>query len=305
MDFLSVLLQMVTLFVLVLVGWLANRLHIMGEQMNRGLSRLVVNVTMPAMILASVLDTDAVPESSKVLEIMGVAVVSYGILLCAALLIPRFLPGTYSEKGVYQFALAFGNVGFIGFPVVTALFGQQALFYASVFMLPFNVLVFTLGILFVGEKKEGFGLEWKKLLSPSLVASVLAVLLAFCRIPSPPVLGDACGLLGQVTTPAALLIIGSSLADIPVRDMFRKGSVYLICCLRLAVLPVLVWVLCRGWVADPLVLGIAVILTGMPVATNGTMLCMEYGGNTKTMTEVTFLSTVCSVFTIPLLSLLL
>ncbi len=304
MDFFAVFFQMLTLFVLLLVGWLANRLKIMNGEMNRLLSRLVVNITMPAMILASVLDAESVPEAGKILEIMAAAVAGYAVLLAAAVLFPRWIPGTVGEKGVYQFALAFGNVAFIGFPVVTSIFGQGALFYASVFTFPFNILAFTLGILFVARGQEGVRLEWKRLISPALVSAILAVILALLQIPSPPVLGEACSLLGQITTPAALLIIGSSLAEIPFSKMFRRPGVYIVTLLRLGALPVLVWLLFKGWLTDPLLLGISVVLAGMPVATNGTMLCMEYGGDAESMTEVTFLTTVCSVFTIPLLAML-
>jgi predicted permease len=199
----------------------------------------------------------------------------------------------------------FGNVGFIGFPVVSAIFGDSAIFYASIFNLPFNLLVYTIGVLFLTNGQKQGKMDWKLLVSPCVLASLVTLVIALGHIRVPSLVGEAMDLLGQVTTPAALLIIGSSLAKLPLKTVTGTPRIWGLAVLRLLVLPVLVWALLRLWLHNELILGIAVVITGMPVASVCTMLCLQYGGDQTAASQGTFVTTACSLVTIPLLASLL
>lgn len=111
-------------------------------------------------------------------------------------------------------------------------------------------------------------------------------------------------MLGDITTPAALMVIGSSLADMPVKEMFSNGKIYLFAAFRLLILPMVVFFLYRMFVTDTLLLGVCVIISAMPVATNGTMLCLQYNADEKLMAQGTFITTLASLVTIPVLAML-
>ena len=119
-----------------------------------------------------------------------------------------------------------------------------------------------------------------------------------------PVISQACSTIGSMTTPAALLIIGSSLSHIPVRDMLGNRFAYAISLLRLIVLPLVVGVVLRLMGVDRFVANVAVVLSAMPIATNGIMMCLQYGKDERVMTQGLFLSTLFSVVTIPLIAYL-
>lgn len=144
----------------------------------------------------------------------------------------------------------------------------------------------------------------KSFLSPCIVASVASIALAFAGIHGVPVLGEALDTLGSLTTPAAMLIIGSSLANVPARQLVGGPRLMAAALVRLLVAPALVWLPLHFLVSDPVLLGVIVLLSAMPVATNGTMLCYQYGGDSKTMAQGTFVTTLGAVFTIPLLAVL-
>ena len=209
---------------------------------------------------------------------------------------------------------AFANVGFIGYPVTQAIFGDEAIFYTCVFNLPFNFLAFSVGVVFIqksaalmrGEDVSGVkaAISWKTLLTPCLVTSIIAIILAFTGIKAPAIIGDTCKMLGDITTPAALMVIGSSLADMPVKEMFSNGKIYLFAAFRLLILPMAVFFLYRMFVTDTLLLGVCVIISAMPVATNGTMLCLQYNADEKLMAQGTFITTLASLVTIPVLAML-
>ena len=301
MDFFQVAQVMVMVFLVVVVGYIANKRGIMDVQLNKKLSGLVLNVTTPALILASALENDDLPGAGETLFITGIAFFCYGIFFLAALVLPKLFGAPQSQVGVFRFMLMFANVGFIGYPLTTALFGREALFYTVLFNLPFNLLSYTLGVVFItgGRRKQ---LSLRLLFSPCVAASLLSVLIALTRVGAPVLITDTLSLIGEITAPAALLIVGSSLAELPLRSVAGSPRVYVMAAFRLLILPTLLFFLLRPVVTDLTVLRIAVILGGMPVAASCTMLCLEYGGDQELAAQGTFLTTLLSVVTIPLLA---
>ncbi|MHA5219542.1 AEC family transporter [Dysosmobacter sp. Phy] len=302
MNFFDVLGEMLVILFAIVAGFAARRLGWLGGETDQKLSKILLNITMPAMILAAVITGDQLPEIGVILSVLEVAVIFYALSFALALTVPRLLPGTPAQKGVWRYALSFPNVGFIGYPVAMALFGQEALFYAVVLALPFNVLSYSLGPLMLAGMAR---FRWKQLLSPCIVASVGALVLALTRLRPPALAGEMLDFVGSITVPLSLLVVGSFLADIPAGQVFRSAKLWLLSILRLLVLPVVLWAILRTMSTDALVMGIAVTQIAMPVAVNGTLLSMEYGGDTASMAQITFLTTLGSILTIPMIAALL
>lgn len=304
MDFLHIVTQMLMIFGIVLVGLASAKRNLWAGELDRKLSVFILNVSMPALILASVMGRDLVFEPSELLTLGLVAVVNYVILIGLACLIPQIWHVNRSRQGLARFMLAFGNVSFIGYPVCDAVFGPKAVFCASVLNIPFNLLIFTIGVSFINGGKARSAFSPKLVFSPCVVASLIAVVIALMGISVPAPVGQWFHLLGDLTTPCALLIIGSSLSHIPVRDMLGNRFAYAISLLRLIVLPLVVGVVLRLMGVDRFVANVAVVLSAMPIATNGIMLCLQYGKDERVMTQGLFLSTLFSVVTIPLIAYL-
>lgn len=302
MSFFDVLSEMLVILFAIVAGIVAKRLGYLGGETDQKLSKLLLNITMPAMILASVITGDELPEASVILSVLEVAAVFYVLSFAVALLVPRFLSGTPAQKGVWRFALAFPNVGFIGYPVAVALFGEGALFYAVILVLPFNLLAYSLGPLMLAGATR---FRWQQLLSPCIVASVLGLVLALARLRPPALVGEMLDFVGDITVPLSLLVVGSFLADIPAGKVFHSAKLWLLSALRLLVMPVVLCLILRAMHVEDLVLGIAVTQMAMPVAVNGTLLSMEYGGDTACMAQITFLTTLGSILTIPIIAALL
>ena len=302
MDFLHIVTQMLMIFGIVLVGLASAKRNLWAGELDRKLSVFILNVSMPALILASVMGKDLEFEASEVLTLSLVAVVNYVILIGMACLIPQIWHVNRSRQGLARFMLAFGNVSFIGYPVCDAVFGPKAVFCASVLNIPFNLLIFTIGVSFINGGKARSAFSPKLVFSPCVVASLIAVVIALMGISVPAPVGQWFHLLGDLTTPCALLIIGSSLSHIPVRDMLGNRFAYAISLLRLIVLPLVVGVVLRLMGVDRFVANVAVVLSAMPIATNGIMMCLQYGKDERVMTQGLFLSTLFSVVTIPLIA---
>ncbi len=314
MDFFYVFGKMIELFLIIVVGYITCKCGVFGKDARLHVTRMVLNVAIPGITLSSVLNQESLPGAAEILRLFAVAFSSYFILLAAAYIVPAALRARQPEVGIYRFMVAFANVGFIGYPVTQAIFGDRALFYTCVFNLPFNFLAYSIGAVFIQKSSqvaEGGGtgqgksaISYKTFLTPCLISSVIAIVLAFTGWKGPAVVGNVCEMLGNITTPAALLIIGSSLAEMPVKEMFSNGKVYALALVRLLLLPVVMYFIYRGFVMDALLLGECVIISAMPVATNGTMLCLQYQADEKLMAQGTFITTLASMVTIPLLAML-
>lgn len=302
MNFFDVLAEMLVILFAIAAGYAANRLGYLGGETDQKLSKLILNITMPAMIVSAVITGEELPEISVILSILEVGVVFYVLEFVFVLTVPRLLPGTAGQKGVYRYTLAFPNVGFIGYPVAVALYGDGALFYAAILALPFNLLSYSLGPLMLAGAGR---FRWRQLLSPCIVASVLGLVLALTRLRPPAMVGEMLDFVGSITVPLSLLVVGSLLAHMSPGKVLRSPKLWVLSVLRLLVMPALLCLVLRGMHIEAMVLGIAVSQMGMPVAVNGTLLSMEYGGDTEAMAQVTFLTTLGAIVTIPVLAAVL
>ena len=302
MNFFDVLQEMLVILFAIAAGYVANHLGYLGGQTDQKISKLILNITMPAMIVAAVITGEELPEISVILSILEVGVVFYVLEFAFVLTVPKLLPGTAGQKGVYRYTLAFPNVGFIGYPVAVALYGDGALFYAAILALPFNLLSYSLGPLMLAGAAR---FRWRQLLSPCIVASVLGLVLALTRLRPPAIVGEMLDFVGDITVPLSLLVVGSLLAHMSPGKVLRSPKLWVLSVLRLLVMPALLCLVLRGMHIEAMVLGIAVSQMGMPVAVNGTLLSMEYGGDTEAMAQVTFLTTLGAIITIPVLAAVL
>ena len=294
---------MMTLFAIVIVGYMAGKLGYLGGDFDRQLSRLVINITCPALILSSAMAGE-LPDRYLILPLLLISVITYLILTGAALLLPRYLTKKKDDEGPIGFALMFGNVGFMGYPVVASIFGHEAVFYAAVLNVVNTFAVFTIGTILITGKSEVEGRHFQKkvLYSTPMIAAYLTMAIVALEIDNiPEVISQPLTMLGNITVPAALLIIGSSMSNLPLRSLLGNSSVYATTLMRLVVVPLTMYYLCRALGFSETVVNINTVVIAMPVATYGTILCLRHEKDASLMTEVTFITTLCSMLTIPLL----
>lgn len=299
MEFIQVLDKMLVILFTTAMGYAAHYLGYLGGEVDQKVGKLLVNMTMPAMILSAAFSGSVTAGLAEILSLMKVCAVYYGLEFVFVVLAPHFLGGTPSQKGAWRFSLTFSNVGFIGYPVAMAMYGPGALFYASTLALPFNLLSFTLGpLMLVGKGR----FQLRQMFSPCVIASLLALVAVLTGFRPPAVVGEMLTFVGDVTVPLSLLVMGSLLAGLPVRQVFTSPRIWCLTVLRLLVMPVVLFFCLQPMGLETAILGIAVTQMAMPVAVNGTLLSLEYGGDTDALAQATFLTTLVSIVTIPLIA---
>lgn len=315
--FLSAESTMVVFGIAIAVGFALRKRGVVDDRFDAALSAIIVNVTCPALALDSVLSSTQETSSQSILEVLVISFATFAVIIAVAWLLPRLYRVPERSRGAHQFIITFGNTGFIGYAVLGAIMGKQAVLYAVIYNIAFNVLAFSAGSMMVissrsqaeddgeaqklpmGERLRSLG---KSLASPLVVSAVLALVLALLHVSdNSGIIGRTCSLLGQMTSPAAMLVIGSTLAKYDMRSMFNDVRAYLSSAGRLLVAPLLVLAVGQFMTADSGLLAALVLESGMPVATLGTIFCITYRGDLETMARCTFLTTVLSLVTIPIL----
>lgn len=302
---------MLTLFAIVVVGYIAGKWGYMGGTFDKKLSKVVIDITCPALILSSAM-TGELPDRRYILPLLGISVLTYVLLTGVALLLPRLLTKKKDDEGVIGFAMMFGNVGFMGYPIVASIFGHEAVFYAAVLNVVNTFTVFTVGTMLIVGKNQESTVEEKEmsrkkmlrkvLYSTPMLSAYLTMLIVALEIKDiPEFISQPLTMIGNITVPAALLIIGSSMSQLPLRALLGNGTIYTTTLMRLAVLPVGIHYLMTLLGFSSFVVGINTVVIAMPVATYGTILCLRHGKDTTLITEVTFITTLLALISIPLL----
>lgn len=292
---------MVELFALVLVGFIAHRLHYTTPESDKKLSGLIIDFTCPALVLSSVMG-DKLPDRDMVLPLLTVGFLTYIILTPVALFLPRILNPKAEDKGIYGFMMIFGNVGFIGYPIVASLFGSNAVFYASVLNFPNTFFVFVLGSALVSGGSQ-IRFNWKTLISSPMIASYISILIVVMGWKDvPEVISKPITLLGNITVPASLLIIGSQMAQLEMKEMMGTWRIYATSAIKLFVTPLMLYGLFMLMGFNEEAIRINTIVMATPVAAYGTILCLRYNRDMKIITQGTFLTNMLSVLTVPLVA---
>ena len=301
--YMNVIETMVILFILAMVGFVANKLGYTNHDFDKTLSRIVFDITCPALILSSVMG-GTLPDRHLILPLLGVGFLTYLILVPLSWLYGKAVGRTRDEQGVLAFISTFGNVGFIGYPVVTALFGAGSVFYAAMLNFPNTVFVYTMGVIMIAGRRQAH-LNWKIFFSPGLVCSYLAAAIVALGINDiPKVITQPVTLIGSITVPASMIIIGSQMAEIPMRKMLGTWRAYTCVAMRLLVAPLVIWAVMRTIGVPTDVSNINTAVIAMPAASFATILCLRYNKEMTMVEVVTFLTYVFSILTIPLVSLL-
>lgn len=299
-----VLQQMIVLFLMMAAGYAANRCRVMSKESEQLFSKLIVNLTCPALIINSVTTSGRLESMGALFAIFGAAAVYYVLLPLLSKGLVRLLRVPAERAAEYESMLVYSNLGFMGIPVANAVLGPDSVLYLSIFMAVFNISVFSYGTLLI-QPGEGGKVHFRKMVNPGTVSAVAAILLYLLEVQLPSLILQPVASIGSTTTPLAMLVIGSSLARQPLREVLQEKSLLPFTLLRLLVLPAAVLLVRRWFLHDPMLLGALVLVSAMPVASNVVMLCNELGRDSSYISKGVFFSTVFSVVTLPLISLLL
>ena len=300
MDIMVVFQSMVKLFLLLILGGVLFKCHIFDEYTNKKISALIVNVASPMLIISSIAGVEG-SNKSIVFLMIGAGILMYIGFIILGKIINRIFPFPKKDWPVYECMVVFANTGFMGYPVLLDVFGQEAVFYASLIHMAFNFFVYTYAIMCLtkGDDSE-FKLNFKQLLTPGIILIFVGIFIYLFDIQLPSVLMDTINSVGSLTAPLSMMMIGSSLAVYPIKDSFTDWRSYVFAFVRLMIVPFVTMIMCRLLHIDAYYANITIITNAMPVGSMVLMLATQYNANVKIVTRNIVVSTLLSVITIPI-----
>lgn len=305
-----VLEQVFILFLLIIVGYIVKKRGIVTDKINREISSLVLGILLPAFLLKSMNFSFSLEVLIQSGTLVAISFSVYALTILLSFVVTYLLKEKDMRKDIFQYILAFSNVGYMGYPVIDAILGAEGVFLAAIYNLSFSVLVWTYGIFVMKrtpDRLKGKHYEttlWQKVrgaFNPCLIAVSLGFILFLFSIELPYPIFRSLELLGNTASPLSMMFIGFILAEVPFKEVYTDLNAFVVSLVRLIVFPVMVLVILKTMGFTGMLIKVPVIITAMPAAANTAIMAARYENDYKLGSKVIFISTLISIITIPLI----
>ena len=292
--------SVLTLFLLMAVGFAFGRMGLLSGQTLSQVSRILMYVVTPSIMITS-FEVERTPASQgQLLTTLMVMTGVYVVYMAAALfLFPREGEG---HRGILRFAAVYGNTGFMGLPLIQSVMGDEAMMIAVVGLAVFNITTWTHGRALMGGRSE-LAVN-KVVLNPGVIGFAVGLVLFFTgwRLPGP--VDSAVGYLGSLNTPLAMVVIGGQMAQANLKEVFSTRKLYLVTAVKLLGIPLLTAAVLLPFRLDWMVYVAAVILAGCPTAGATSLFAQSMGKDATIAAQQVTLSTLLCIVTLPVMAVL-
>ncbi len=293
--------QLLVLLALMLTGFTAYKTKLIDDHTYGHLSSLMVWILNPFLMISGVIGKNSSIPGKMIIENIITVCLFYGILFIIGLIYAAVMRNKGNESYLNRFMILFPNVGFMGVPLVKAVFGSEYIVLVAFYMLAFNLLCYSYGIYLAargGGNREKF--NPRKLISPGSVTAILSIVIFAFHINVPAPVASYVEYLGNTSISLSMIIIGVFLARMDWKTAFAKKKYFIFVIADMIIIPVIFVFLSRFLPFDDTVISIGRIMLCMPVASMTCMFSQEYGGDGSECAKIIALTTVCTVFTAPL-----
>lgn len=294
----TVMKQIASLFIISVIGFYCGKKNIIGETFSNQLSKLLLKVTLPLLIISSFSFTYKADIVSNIVKAFIYGVVIFTV---TPLMVKPLLVGIKKEKrDILQFAMVFSNCGFMGFPLAQSVFGNEGVIYASIFNMIFNVFVWTYGVMLFSEVKSIREIG-RILKNPGIISALIGIFIMVFSIKIPPVLQDTMKMVGGLTTPLSMMVIGSLLSRANFKDLFKDVSMYYGVFIKLLFIPVVLYIVSIFLKENSMVMKTFILMQAMPAGAITSLFAENFNKGKEYSVFIVSLSTLFSIITIPLI----
>lgn len=285
------------LFLLVAAGVILRKLGILPDSAKQVLTDLVIDLILPCNIISSFLiefNLDILKGFAIILLIA--TLIQFGCLIIANTFYNK---EPDRRKKVLQYGTVCSNAGFMGNPIAEGVYGAEGLMYASIFLVPQRIVMWSAGVSYFTESPDRKTVVKKVLTHPCIVAVYIGLFFMITQISMPVFLENTIRNVGGCTTAVSMILIGTILAEVKAGSILDKGILkYTL--IRLFFIPFLVFIFCRLFPVRPMISGVSVLLTGMPAGSTTAILAAKYDSDYIFATKCVVVTTLLSLVTIPL-----
>lgn len=314
--------QMAVLIIIAAIGYLAAKLNYLDKYTNQKLTKLLLNITLPCMVIASVHGLSAADAGAIVGPAFLMAGAQFFLLLLTGTLLALAFRVPKNERAIWQFMTVCTNNGFIGLPVIAAILGTQSIIISSIYIMIIALFIYSIGFAILANnrdriarearaaqgrafedpaKAKKFSIPWRSMINPSMVACLIALVLFFTGWQVPDLLQDTMSLLGGITAPIAMLVIGVIMAGTKLKSVVAEARLYPYILIRQLILPALFYLGFTALGVSPLLAGVFALMFAMPVGSMAPTFVEDFDGDATLTARATVLTTLGAFVAIPLL----
>lgn len=313
MNVFVIIQQMLVLLIMMITGFFCYKGNWLDDNSYGKLSKIAVNILNPCIMINSVLGKEVTLKGEMLWHNVFLVVIYFALIIALSFPIVRIFGYPKRVRNVYMLMLTFSNVGFMGIPVVSSIYGQGAVIIIALYSLGYNVLLYSYGMYLAGmgealseEEKKG---QWKKMLNPGLLSCVVALAILISGVSMPDSVCTFFSYMGNSVVPISMMLIGASLAQGGKKEFFTDIRMYAFSAVKMLLIPISVALLIRiipginQW--EAITKGVFILMLSMPVGSIVVMLAKQCGADEIECTKGSIVSTLLSVLTIPIVGLFL
>ncbi len=294
--------QLCVMFTFMTIGYFFRKKNMLCESAGSTLSKLVVNIFLPSMIVLSFsrnFNPDVIQDKLMIFVFSLVVLIVTAIL---SIIIARFFSKNKTSQGIYMYSFTIPNLGYMAYPLSKAIFGESAFLDTLVYCLPYSLFIYTFGVYILTSNKK---ITFKTLLNPTMVAAIVGIVMGLAKIQLPAILVRILETAEGCVTPCAMILTGTVFARINMKSVFLDPRSYIASAIRLLIIPIAALFVFRlldvpnNWVIA------AISVLAMPMGVNSVIFPEAYGGDAESGAKVCFMSAVLALVTIPIVFSLL
>lgn len=294
-----------TIFFLLIVGYIIQKVGIVDDVASNRLSKLIVGIAQPMLIFSSLVGMEYSPEAAK----SGFRMLLIGLCVHAFMSVFAFFACKrikgLDERKITEFAMVMGNCGFLGFPIFESLFGDEGLFLGAFFIVSFQLTLWTWGIMILARKRSDIKISLKQILiNKGTVPCAIGIIFFFIGIPLPEFVKSGCDYIAGLCTPVSVLITGALIATKPLKEFFTSPKLYYLSFMKLIVLPLTVCVIMSLLNFDADTIIFCTIAVAMPSAAVSSMFGSIYSISPSYASQAVGFTTLLSIGTMPLVTVI-
>lgn len=290
--------EVIALFLIIFIGAYGSKKNIITPSVNKGLTDILLKITMPLLIISSF--NFSYEDTLKESVISSFYYSLFTFILCAGISYLFLLPVKKDTKYILQFGNVFSNCGFIGFPIIQSIYGSEGVIYTSVFNMFFSILIWTYGVfLFTGKiSKEKLK---EVMLSPAVVAVYIGVIIMVFNIKIPSILLKPIELVGGMTSPLSMIILGAILFKVDIRKYLKEWTIYYGALIKLIIIPIILYLISSLVGINSKVVNTMILLSAMPVAGMTSIFSENFNKDKEYASILVFVTTLLSIISYPII----
>ena len=297
-NFITVGTQVLELFILIALGFLCGKTKMLNDKAVKAITDIVLYIVSPCVIVQNFIRPFDAAMLGGLLSSAAAALAIHAVTIAVAMLV--FHDKVPQKERVYRFALIFSNCGYMSLPMQQALLGSDGVFFGAVYIVVFNVVMWTFGVWL--SSGSGRDMSAKKiLLNPCIIGMVVGLIIFLLSIPVPEIITKPIGFIVNLNTPLPMMVIGYYLSKSKLSQAFKNGKSFICVLFRLVVIPMLAFggMMVCGMRGSPLIA--CVIAASAPAAAATTMFAAKFDNDAELSVNLVTLSTLLSVITMPLI----